>query len=254
MKAGKPAGGGLLFLRHMPRSGDWLMQRSILLMLVLAWLPSAWCMAAEPFTKSPKGENPIPQATPKVSIFTQNTGGRVLQIDYPWQAYKKASVEVWLVTENSPAFARVKPLNFVNDRLNGETSVKVGQCLAAAYGVGLTQSIPGDRVNYKIVGCCNSLGKPAVSIVGKSKEDMGTLEDKGKSPKTKEKQQDTEQEPPLPFGAWAAFCDLENWSANRHELSLDLSPDHFAKPGKLYVWFLRGDTMLWEERLDWKGY
>ena len=26
------------------------------------------------------------------------------------------------------------------------------------------------------------------------------------------------------------------------------------KPGKLQVWFLRGDVVLWEEQLDWPGY
>ena len=230
------------------------MQRSFVLMSGLAWILSASCMAAEPSSEPANAGNPIPQATPKISLANRNTGERLLQIDYPWQAFKKASVEVWLVTKNSPAHARIKPLYFVDQRLKGEVSVKVGECLAEAYGVGKTQLIPDERAVFRIIGVRNSLGKPAVSIVGRSKEDQTTPEDIAKSKKKANKLENTEEEPPLPFGTWAAFCDLENWAANRHELSLDLPPEYFAKPGKLYVWFLRGDTILWEERLEWKGY
>jgi hypothetical protein len=222
----------------------------LLIQLALAWFSVA-CCGAEP-SLPPKNNDPIPQAVPRITIETQNTGKRLIHIDYPWQAYQKASVEVWLVTKDSPANAKIKPTYFVDYRLKGETSVKVGECLASAYSTGSMKSVPDDKMTIQIVGLRNSLGKPAVSILGKSKRDQEEAKDK-EEPKV-DVPVDTSFEPPLPYGSWAAFCDLENWSLNRHELSLDLLSEHFARPGKLYIWFLRGDKILWEERLDWKGY
>jgi hypothetical protein len=35
---------------------------------------------------------------------------------------------------------------------------------------------------------------------------------------------------------------------------LDLARDEFAKSGTLFVWFFRGDQVVWEEQIRWPGY
>jgi len=37
-------------------------------------------------------------------------------------------------------------------------------------------------------------------------------------------------------------------------LNLDLPPEYFAEPGMLFVWFLRGEKVLWQEVEAWPGY
>ena len=50
------------------------------------------------------------------------------------------------------------------------------------------------------------------------------------------------------------FLQLDSWAINDQMLSLDLARHVFIKSGKLFVWFLRGDKVLWEEKIDWPGY
>jgi hypothetical protein len=195
----------------------------------------------------------------RLSMVKQSNGNRLLQIDFPWQAYQKPSVEIWLFTSDNPPNTRPRPMYFVDHHLKGDTSVKVGRCLSAAYGVGLTQSVTHDALDFDIVGRRNSLGRPAVSIAwsdkrypkDKSQQD----EDKARQkPTTTENAEDAPPQKFSAFGAWVVFCELENWSTSGHQLSLDLPTDYFAKPGQLYIWFLRNDTVLWEQQLNWKGY
>ena len=52
----------------------------------------------------------------------------------------------------------------------------------------------------------------------------------------------------------AAYLQLDNWAVNNETLTLDLAREEFAKPGTLYVWFFRGDRVVWEEQIRWPGY
>jgi hypothetical protein len=47
---------------------------------------------------------------------------------------------------------------------------------------------------------------------------------------------------------------LDTWAVDRETLSLDLAKDEFAKSGRLYIWFFRGDQIVWEEQIRWPGY
>ena len=49
------------------------------------------------------------------------------------------------------------------------------------------------------------------------------------------------------------FPQLDVWAVDEGHLNFDLPPDVFEKPGKLFVWFLRGNRLLWEEQVDWPG-
>ncbi len=182
-------------------------------------------------------------ATSFVSAVKQSSGVVALHIDYPWAIYSKPSVEVRLLLRDRPENVRPRPMYFVDHYLTGETSITIGQCLDAAYGVGTMKQITVDHnaLTLDVLGQRNSLGRPAVTVVWKSPEKQGS-------------EQEEEQAKASQLGSWAAFCNLEYWSVNRHQLSLDLPQAYFAKPGTLIVWFLRGGTAVWERRLDWKGY
>jgi hypothetical protein len=232
-------------------------------LLSLVFTNAATCIAEEseagkyqPRTR--EGAVPISEPVAQVTLAKQNTGERSLQIDYPWTPFKNASVEVALVTKNNPPDLAVRPIYFVDRRLKSEISVVVGQCLQAAYDVGQTQRVQFDTLNFDIVGHRNTLARPAVSVLWKFHEVKDKPESKDarskKSVRSKEEDDLLEKENPPFHGAWAAFCELENWSINSHELMLDLPQDYFSNPGKLYVWFLRGDKILWTKKLDWKGF
>ena len=55
------------------------------------------------------------------------------------------------------------------------------------------------------------------------------------------------------IGTTAVFYPPDAWAINDRLLLLDLPRDSFDKPGKLYIWFLRGDRILWQEELMWPG-
>ena len=64
---------------------------------------------------------------------------------------------------------------------------------------------------------------------------------------------DTPEKNGSPIGTTAVFYPLDPWATGGRLLILDLPRDAFEQPGKLYVWFLRGDRILWQEELMWPG-
>lgn len=181
-----------------------------------------------------------------VSIVKQGDGVFALDIDYPWQSYSNTSVEVWLLPKDKPQDIQPHPLRIVFDKLNGAVSIKVGQCLEAGLVAGKVDHVEHNGLKLDIVGLRNSMGKPSVCFAGKG---LSYLD---KELLAKEEEEETRPKPR--FGSWAGFCELDHWSLNRHHLQLDLLKPYFAKPGTLYVWFLRADTVLWQANLDWQGY
>jgi len=202
----------------------------LFLVSIIFLLPAA-AQAAD--TSDPvAAEKPKASASSYISVSRQTTGQCSLLIDYPWQVYAKPSVEVRVVTDDKASTVLPRPLFFAAGLMKGEIEVKISKCLQAAYDTGLSQRITADNLEAEIFGRRNSLGKPSVCVASKEKTKAGAA-----AP-----------------SAWAAFCLLDCWATNRHSLCLDLPREYFAKPGKLQVWFLRGDVVLWEEQLDWPGY
>ena len=167
--------------------------------------------------------------TSHASLIKDHTGRRVLVINYPWKAHAKASVEVRLVTKEDADPSVVRPLFFVKDYLQGEVLVKVYHCWDEAVGAGARQMLKENDIDFEIISRRNSLGRPSVCVARKAASD-------GPAP-----------------GAMVVFCMLPSWSAGRSLLQLDLPREYFAEPGKLYVWFLRGERALWKETEDWPG-
>jgi hypothetical protein len=166
-----------------------------------------------------------------VFVATERTGRRTLSIDYRWQMHPKASVEVRLVpSERAARGTTVVPVCFAGEQMKGKIQEKVYKCLDSAETQDMVESFTKDKMVYRIVGAKNSLGRAAVYVLPYNE---------GEEP---------EQRP------GAVFLQLDAWSLGDHELSLDLPRDVFKAKGLLFVWFLRGEKVLWEEKVAWPGY
>lgn len=172
-----------------------------------------------------------PEQNSFVSLVQTRIGQHTLVVNYPWKVHQRPSVEVRLVTKKATDPNGARPLFFVDEYLKGEVSMKVYRCLDAASRTGTTERLKENGIEMEILGRRNSLGKPSVSIVRKISAD----------------------DDPTP-GSAAIFCHLPAWSVNRAMLYLDLPRQYFSESGQLHVWFLRGDKVLWEQRVDWPGY
>ncbi len=167
--------------------------------------------------------------TDYVTILDGRLGRRVLVVDYPWKAFEDPSIEVRLVTAEKPNVREIKPIMFVPDFFKAETKINVFRCRDQALSYGSRAKMKDHGIEFEIIGHRNSLARPAVCIAHKFQPHEG------------------------PAGSIAAFCLLDSWSMNRGLLHLDLPLEYFSKKGKLYVWFLRGDRILWQEIKDWPG-
>ena len=166
-----------------------------------------------------------------VTIVNEHGKRKTLAIDYRWSFHEKASVEVRLVTGQRASKGLIAlPVFFVGEYLKGQTQQRVYKCLDRAADAGTTDSFTADKMVFKIIAERNSLGRPALYVL------------------------------PYPEGGTpaerpgAVFLQLDAWAINSHLLSLDLPRDVFAESGTLFVWFIRGDKMVWEERVAWPGY
>jgi hypothetical protein len=173
----------------------------------------------------------------EIAVIRGRGGRKTLAIEYPWKAHQNASVEVRLVPAERAEGTFVTPLDFYGQFLshgaektsyNVDLQAKIYRCLDHAEE-GLTETFAKDRMGFKIVGRRNSLGHPSVYVLAYNE---------GKTPEDR---------------ADVVFPQLDTWAVADNRLSLDLPPEVFARPGKLFVWFLRGDRLLWEEQVDWPG-
>ncbi|MGA2621039.1 MAG: hypothetical protein ABSF26_25730 [Thermoguttaceae bacterium] len=212
----------------------------------LAWTSWASCWAAEPaapaadskpdeapVVRQPKTRKPpaIKVQPILVAVMSERGGRKTLAIDYRWSVYDKASVEVRLVPATRAAKgAIVVPVFFVGEQFRGKVVDQVYRCLDKSADLGTTDSFTKDKMVYQIVGGRNSLGRASVHVLPYNE---------GGTPAER---------------PGAVFLQLDSWAVNDHFLSLDLPRDVFRQPGTLFVWFLRGEKLLWEQRVDWPGY
>lgn len=190
--------------------------------------------------RKPDGAAPAPvpssrkrklMVKPSLVAAIAERGGRVtLAIHYPWKVHDKASVEVRLVAGQRAEGTTVVPVNFQSEFCKGPILLKVYRCLDHATDQETTESFTKDKMVYQIIGQRNSLGRPSVHVLPYN--EGGTPDER----------------------PGAVFLQLDTWAINDRMLSLDLSRHVFAKSGKLFVWFLRGDKVIWEEKIDWPGY
>jgi len=198
-------------------------------------LIAATCVCRAADTPAQQAENVLPGVrmetdTSFAHLVKERSGRHTLVINYPWKAHRQPSVEVRLVTGQQADLAGARPLFFAKQYLKGEVTVNVYHCHDASAGVATSQPLTKNEITFEIIGRRNSLGKPSVCIARHIPNDE-----------------------PAP-GAAVVYCLLPSWSLDKGMLNLDLPPEYFAKPGKLFVWFLRGEKVLWQEVEAWPGY
>lgn len=205
------------------------MMRSVFAKLVLLMIIGSPLGAQEPKQSGPK--------IPRASVVQQPSGGPALAIQYPWGLHQQASIEVRWVPAGSVDEKQLRPVFFVGDYLKGLATIKVYQARDRAADSPSKDSYirnSQDKVEFDILGQRNTLGKPAVTVIPRFKPD-----DKAKEP---------------PPDTAAVFYFLDSWSVDKQHLWLDLPREYFAKAGDLHVWFLRGDKIVWQEKVSWPGY
>jgi len=198
-------------------------------LMMAVWLtcPSGAVVAQPPDADSAKSRPKKP--TSFVSLVTQQTGDPALIVRYPWKVHQRPSVEIRLVRGAGADLSEVRPLYFVKEFFKGVMTVNVYHCQDRAAGVPLSRPLKEKGIEFEILGRRNALGRPAVSVARRVPSDD-----------------------PAP-GSGLVFCLLPAWAVDERLLHLELPPKYFAPPGKLYVWFLRDDEVLWEQMLDWPG-
>ncbi len=211
--------------------------RPLLCFLIISLVfPLGRAAAAAPDAKPER-----PQLKPEISVRQLRDGQPTLRIKYPWKVYRQASVEVRLVTSQKAGAARVRPLMFVSNYMKGELKVKIYRAIDDAASGPVIVPITEKELDMEIFGGQNALGKPAICIARQIPEDDPVR------------------------GAVAVFTELSSWALDDQTLYLNLPgkartaafdtpKPYFAPAGKLHVWFLRGDKVVWREKLDWKGY
>jgi hypothetical protein len=178
----------------------------------------------------PKTEQAGPDSAGRyVSIDKIKTGENVLVVRYPWRVHEKASIEVRLITEKKDMDARVRPLRFATLHFGDDAERRILRASDNALAHPSDGTAEAGGLTWRIVARGNHLGRAAVWFVNAAKKDSS-----------------------LP-GTAAALSPLDPWAIGDRLLMLDLPHDSFAQPGKLHVWFLRGERILWHEELSWPG-
>jgi len=172
-----------------------------------------------------KGSRPTSMA-----VISVPGGQKTLTIHFRWFLYPNCSIEVRLVPGPEQKGATVAPIYFA-EHLKGKVRDALYKCLDHPGEGGWTHSFTKDKLVYKMIGRRNSLGNQGVHVQVHP-EDI-----------------DTPDANPA-----AAYLQLDTWAVDQETLSLDLARDEFAKSGTLFVWFFRGDRVVWEEQIRWPGY
>ena len=174
-------------------------------------------------------ETADPPAAVKVVVDKTKTGENVLVVQYPWQIHAKASIEVRLITDQKDFDARVRPLRFATIRFEPDAERRVFSTFDEALARPSEWKADAGGLKWEVIGHANHLGRAAVWFVN-TPEKGGSL-----------------------VGTTAAFHPLDAWAISDRLLMLDLPRGRFSQPGKMYIWFLRGDRILWQEELIWPG-
>lgn len=190
-----------------------------------------------------------------IAIIPERGGLKTLTIHFRWSLFPNSSVEVRLLPDPEPkgdtssepkgdtggtatsnlqaekvTGVTVSPIYFA-EHLKGTVRDALYTCLDHPGEGGRTHSFTKDKIVYKMIGRRNALGNQGVHVQVHAEDSKASDE----------------------YPA-AAYLQLDTWAVDKETLSLDLDRDEFAKPGRIFVWFFRGDQVVWEEQLRWPGY
>jgi len=203
-------------------------------------------------------EKPKPQKTgsrpTSMAIIPAANGLKTLTIHFRWTLIPKGSIEVRLVPGSQPKGAAVSPIYFAG-QLKGTVRDALYTCLDHPGEGGRIHSFTKDKITYKMIGRRNSLGNQGVHVQVEPEDSDTSEKSPPKPPPPGARVPDHPADSPAPMATpAAAYLQLDTWAVDPETLSLDLDRDKFAKSGTLYVWFFRGDQVVWEEQIRWPGY
>jgi len=164
-----------------------------------------------------------------LELIQDQSGELILAIHHPWKPYSNPSLEVCLLPEDEREAEKIRPMYFTSRFLKGRVTVGVYHCLDRADSVATRTPLTEGGISFEILGNRNSLGKPAVCVACRTELDRQRT---------------------LPR---VTFCLPEHWALEEKTLYLDLPPDYFAAAGKLRVWLLRDNSIVWTETIRWPG-
>jgi hypothetical protein len=166
---------------------------------------------------------------PYAEITRLPTGKPIVAIHFPWRIYSRPSIEIRWLADDEPDTGEIRPLQFVADMMKGEITSEVYAGREKAWEVSVKKTLKIHDRQFEILGARNLLAKPAVTVLFPARE-VG-----------------------LDRPARAVFFLLDSWAADGHTLWLELPAEHFSQPGRIRIWFYRGDTILWWKTLAWPG-
>jgi len=150
----------------------------------------------------------------------------------------------------------VSPINF-SEFLKGTVRDDLYTCLDHPSEGGRVHSFTKEKITYTMIGRRNSLGNQGVHVHVYT-EDSDGLQQKspkalppGARVKARPQLGDSDDQSAYPA---AAYLQLDTWAVNQETLSLDLARDEFVQSGTFFVWFFRGDRVVWQEQIRWPGY
>ena len=164
-----------------------------------------------------------------INVFPTPGGLKTLNIRFRWPLFTDSRIEVRLVPSADDKQIAAAPVYFY-EHLKGKVQQDFFDCLDHPDDGGKTHSFTKDKTVYKMIGRQNSLGNQGVHVFVSSE-----------TPKKTDKPA-------------AVYLQLDTWAVDKQVLSLDLAREEFTQPGTLFVWFFRGNKVVWEEQVRWPGY
>lgn len=206
---------------------------SLLLVVTATSLPSA---AQQPVSRhaSSAGALASTSETPHLALMRQMSGDPIVVVHCPWQQYGKPSIEMRWIEANDPDPTRWTPIFFVANYLTENAAQAIYHCQEKGQNLPATanfsKGVDKDRVDFEASGKRNLLDKTSITIqcVSKLAGARG--------------------------GTRLIFWPLDEWGVDRDTLWLELPKGDFSKSGRILVWFLRSDKVVWSEMLSWPGY
>lgn len=208
---------------------------------------------ARPPDKKPAAED---RGEAFVSIVKRPTGEPILVVKYPWKRHAHPSVEVRTLHPSEVQNPLIRPLFFAQDLMKGDVTTAIYHCQDNSDELQQTASFTKEGMDFEIFGARNSLGKPSVCVACRPEAKHGVLETPG-GRNVEEFGSDLaaiyaarlDREPETR----AAFSLLDGWALDDHTLYLELPTKYFSNPGKIRVWLLRGEDIVWTANADWPG-
>jgi hypothetical protein len=177
---------------------------------------------------APANSSDESSASQYVSIDASTRGENRLLVRYPWTVHEKASIEIRLISDAKDFSARAKPLRFAA-HFDADAQKAVYRMEDEALTRPGKEKIRLGDMDWTIVAERNHLGNAAVWAINRQAVEHGSA------------------------GTTAALYNLAPWRIDDRTLSIDFPPEYFDKPGKMRVWFLRGDKIIWDDELSWPG-